>query len=182
MLNRFIKKIILSFSFNNNGFSLLEIIIVMAIFSFALVGISSLMLQTMQAESLNAGYLKASLFSQEGLELVRGYRDENWLNPALPEWDANFGDMDGEFTIYYGNAINIDDTADDFSHDSTILYYNGTCYDHVDTGTPSVYKRLITVDDSTCGTDCWNVKSEVRWVSSGRTSIYVAETILYDWR
>lgn len=181
MLINYFKKFISKQVFDEKGFSFMELIVVMAIFSMGLVGISSLMLQSMRTESLNAGYLKASLFAQEGVELVRGYRDENWLNPLTPPWDENFGDMDGTFTIYYGNTINVDDGPDDFSSDSTILRYNGTFYDHVFGGTPSSYRRLITAT-TTCGTDCWNIKSEVQWSTSGKINNYSIDTILYDWR
>ncbi|MDA3840719.1 MAG: type II secretion system protein [Patescibacteria group bacterium] len=182
MLTNISKKIFLFPPSNKRGFSLMEIIVVLAMFSFGLVGISSLMLMTMRAESLNAGYLKASLFAQEGLELVRGYRDENWLNSSLPDWDDNFGGTDRTFTIYYGDSITTNDVAS-INDSDTILRYNGNFYDHVAGGAPSTYRRLITVSDCTpSSSDCWEVESRVNWVTSGKSNDYIAKTLLYNWR
>lgn len=176
----------------NNGFSIAEVMIAITIFSIGIIGVSSMMLQTMQAETLNAGHLKASMLAQEGLELVRGLRDENWirleLDPTLTAedipWDNLFSQTDtgGAFAIdYLGNYYT---GLGDISHASTTLRLNsGDFYEHA-TGIPTNFKRLITVNDS-CpigGVDCWNVIATVQWTSSGKINNYRAQTTLYDWR
>ena len=60
------------------GFTLLEVTAVTAILTIALLGISSLVIQNLQAHNYNHNFLIASMLSQEGLELVRNIRDDNW--------------------------------------------------------------------------------------------------------
>lgn len=168
---------------NKGGFTILETMVAIAIFSIGLVGISSLFLQTMQAESLNAGYLKASMLAQEGVELVRNVRDENWLDQSATSWDRYIADggADTTFVIDY-NPASIYFNPDTLDSSETILSIDANNFYSHSGVTPTNFRRLITIDDTTCGNDCWSIKSEVRWTSSGRTNNYIAETILYDWR
>lgn len=164
----------------NKGFTLLEIMVSITIFSFGLIGVSSLMLQAMQAETLNAGYLKASMLAQEGIELTRGLRDENWLSQGANFWDDNIaGSLDDTFIIDYNGLP--DDTPNSLDDSSTFLSLDANNFYSHSGGTPSSYRRLIELDNS-CGTYCWNIKSHVRWISSGKVNNYIAETMLYDWR
>jgi len=157
----------------------MEVIVALSIFSIGLIGMASLMLQSMQAEALNEGYLKASLFAQEGVELVRGIRDENWLNPSLVAWDLNIYDpADTTFTIDYNN--NIDRSVDFITDAGAVLRLNGgDFYEHA-AGQATTYSRLMDV--TSCGPDCREVKATVSWKHSGKVSTYEATTILYDWR
>ena len=163
---------------NQNGFSMMEMIVVLSIFTIGLLGVASLMLQTMQAEAVNAGYLKASMFAQEGLELVRGYRDDNWLDQTATNWDDNFGDTDGEFIVDH-RLGSINDNPDFISESATFLRLNGDFYEH-GVGVLTNFRRLITVTN--CGVDCRGIESRVEWKASGKEHSYVAETILYNWR
>lgn len=167
---------------NKGGFTILETMVAIAIFSIGLVGISSLFLQTMQAESLNAGYLKASMLAQEGVELVRNVRDENWLDQSATSWDRYIADggADTTFVIDY-NPASIDFTPDSLNDAGATLFVDANDFYSHSGITPTSYRRLITAT-TTCGSDCWDIKSEVQWSSSGKINNYVAETILYDWR
>ncbi len=169
---------------NNKGFSIMEMIVVLAIFSLGLLGIASLMLQTMQAEATNAGYLRASMLAQEGIELVRGYRDDNWLNESATDWDDNFGDIDtdGDYIIdYTTDPTSINDNPDSISDSATILLKDAAGYYQYNTGTPTIFRRLITVVRC-LSDDCYNIESKVNWSASGKHHSYVAKTRLYNWR
>lgn len=180
MFNKKIKK---------RGFSIIEVMIAITIFSIGIIGISSMMLQTMQAESLNSGHLKASMLAQEALELVRGLRDENWLffDPdsvsliaADIPWDDHFGYTDGTFII--DHVGNFNDTPDIINDPGAMLFVDANGFYQHGPGSPTSFKRLVTVDNSTCVGECWDIAVQVQWNSSGKINNYYAQTTLYNWR
>jgi prepilin-type N-terminal cleavage/methylation domain-containing protein len=61
------------------GFSLVEVIVVTAIITIGFMGVLTLVQRTIAIYGSNQNYLVASIMAQEGLELVRNVRDDNWL-------------------------------------------------------------------------------------------------------
>jgi len=197
MLNK--NKQINAYSSARQGFSIMEVVVAIGIFSIALIGISSLMLQNLQVEELNSDYLTASMLAQEGIEIVRNYRDHNWLNPANPAWNEFIGTSfsltlptDGTFIVDHStdydtvmNSLVIDDGPDSFSDSDTVLQVDPLGFYNHGIGDNTRFRRLITVDDTSAPCDtspCMRVTATVQWTSRGRTSEYLAETFLYDWR
>jgi prepilin-type N-terminal cleavage/methylation domain-containing protein len=172
---------------NKKGFTLLEIMAVLSVISIGMLGIVSLVIQNIQAQNVNQSYLVASMLAQEGLELVRNIRDENWLQ----ERDWKFGDgagsptdivQDLNYAIDYhptgisdngGNEVN--SITDPRAH----VYLNGGFYDNSETGQITPFSRLITVADNGGYLD---VDALVQWKERGRIHEYKASTVLYDWR
>lgn len=181
---------------NKNGFSLLEIITVLGIISVGLLGISTLVIQSMQAKNVNQNYLVASMLAQEGIELVRNIRDENWLvdRSSWKYGDAPAGDFDivqdKKYVIDYGNGIpavikdqggaNVNDITDPGAR----LYLNSSgFYTHNSTNASSTpFSRLVTVVDNNSPSDVVTITVEVRWDDRGKMQNYKAETMLYNWR
>ncbi|MBA3047479.1 prepilin-type N-terminal cleavage/methylation domain-containing protein [Patescibacteria group bacterium] len=157
------------------GFSLLEVMIAVLIITMGMIGVLSLVLQNIQVQYINKNDLIASQLAQEGLELVRNIRDENWL-------DGNAYDSgivgDGTYTIDYTFAINdlinsIDDVGAKLNINGAGFYIHGA-------GSATPFYRLITVDDSSA--EHLKVECKVRWSERSRTHDYTAATLLYDWR
>ncbi len=187
--------------FNNKGFSILEASIVMGVVSIGLLGVFSLVLQNIQAQKVNKNMLVASMLAQEGLELVRNIRDDNWVASPAVAWDLDItGWNNDDFTVDYemvfvdiDNGNDLDDITEELP---TKLYFtNGGAFDnfytHDSTGgnKATMYSRLITVDDIDASTvadgviDYYKVKSHVQWKDSkGVLKNYIAETHLYNWR
>lgn len=176
-MNIFVNKI------NQSGFSILEVVLALGIISIGLLGVSSLVIQNLQVQNINRDYLIASMLAQEGLELVRNIRDENWLiGPVTVPWDTDITtNCDGTFIVNYNGTVDCDpDDIDDPSPDETRLYLHNGFYIHNSAGTPTQFYRLISAtkpDDHII-----EVSSTVRWRERGRTHDYVAETHLYNWR
>lgn len=189
---------------NEYGFSLLEVLIAIAIISIGLIGISSLSVQNIKAQSVNKNRLIASMLAQEGLELVRNVRDDNWLDESEPNWfdyifedSGNDGALELEKTFII-HAVNsqathpwlLDDEPDDFTHPDTYLYVDsGTgFFTHISTGNiRTLFKRLVKVRIFNIpGTDAledvMRLQVEVRWMERNNTQTYTAETYLYNWR
>lgn len=190
-----IKKRIHSFRKNKRGLSLLEMVVVIGIVTVSLVSISSLMTQSIQAQNINHNYLIASMLAQEGLELVRNKRDTNWLRPG---WDWKTGNNPGtdvdifQFVNGQTYAISsgtIDSTVNNISDAGAVLYQSiYGHYTHDTTGNslytgadPTIFSRLITVDDLGGETDILEIVCTVQWELRGKIYKYEAATKSYNW-
>ena len=164
------------------GFTLLEITVVTAILVIALLGISSLVIQNLQAQNYNHNFLIASMLSQEGLELVRNIRDDNWHNNN-PSWKTGTGAgsntdilQDLSYSIDYTGVI--DDTPNNIDDAGARLNITNDGYYVHTGGTPTQYYRIISVLDHS---DSIAASSTVKWNYRGQSHIFVASTELYDW-
>lgn len=170
------------------GFSLMEIIVVIFIISFGMIGVLSLVIQNIQVGSINKNMLIASHLAQEGIELVRNKRDNNWMS-STSDWELGDGldpntDMvqDGDYAIdYTGLGIldvdNINDAEARLYIDPDGFYRH---YSVPGTATSTEFYRMITVDTDTSNAST-TVRSLIQWKARGNTYQYVAETVLYDW-
>lgn len=176
----------------SQGFTIMEIIVVIFIIALSLSGIMSLVVQNMQVEYINKNMLMASQLAQEGLELVRNVRDANWLSGTnwrtgdSPGTDVDIT-QDNHYSIswdYSGGAIKIYD-ADEINDSLTRLYMdNSGFYRHYSTppanATSTAFSRLITVDSVTNSST--TISCIVQWRIRNNTHRYSAQTVLYDWR
>lgn len=173
---------------NHKGFTLLEITVVIYIISLGLIGIMSLVNQNIQVSYINKNELIASQLAQEGLELVRNIRDSNWLKEY--NWKNGNGtdnktdivQSDGSYNYTIDYLGNINESIN--SIDNARLYINGSgFYNHISSGTPTPFYRLIEVIDNSPPNDYYiTVKATVRWKEKNRTHDYMAQTLLYNWR
>src|SRR3990172_140667 len=85
------------------GFTIIEVIIAISLVNIGLLAISSLVIQNIQTQDINREYIIASMLAQEGLELARNIRDNNWRN-----------DIDWK----YGNGVN---SATDIVQDGSYI-------------------------------------------------------------
>ena len=63
-----------------NGLSIPEVMIAIFIILVGLSGISGVISKIIPVAGLSSLYFEASYLAQEGIELVRNIRDENWIN------------------------------------------------------------------------------------------------------
>lgn len=163
-----------------SAFTLIEIITVLFVVSLGLVGVLSLIIQNIQAQSLNKNSLIATQLAQEGIELVRKTRDTNWRSLPANRWQEGL----------IGPSINFYmDYTDSAPHLMLFpthrpLYLNGDgFYQHSPfsmTGTsPTVFSRLITIRPG--GNRMLQVISDVSWKDREKTYFYSVTTYLYAW-
>ena len=168
----------------------MEMMVVISITTIGLLGISSLVIQNQQAQLVNKNYIIGSMLAQEGLEIIRNIRDDNWLDPSAGGWndDLDNSDNDLTFVIDLEGRDFLDDIPNDFNSDLTKLYIDGTnndFYTHFSDGGANQetnFRRLITITEDGVG-NYIVVNSTVSWpVRGGGTNLYEAETYLYNWR
>ena len=185
------------FKINNNGFSIIEVSVALGVISIGILGVFSLVLQSIQAQNASKSVLVASMLAQEGIELVRNMRDENWISNPVVAWDLDInGYTNDDFTIDY--MINLAD-VDNGNLVDNIIEENGTklyftdgsnFYTHDSTAPnkPTMYSRLITAKEIDASsppdgvTDYYAVSSHVQWLEKDVLKNYIAETRLYNWR
>jgi prepilin-type N-terminal cleavage/methylation domain-containing protein len=98
----FLKKGIKSVVEGREGFTLIEMILVMVIVSLAFIGIYTLFAKTFNYDLENRKETIAANLAQEGVEMTRNLRDEYLLNLDADE-DPNYQYIDGTCNPYLRN-------------------------------------------------------------------------------
>jgi Tfp pilus assembly protein PilV len=168
------------------GFSVVELVVTTTIIVMGLLGISSLVIQNLQVENVNKNQLVASMLAQEGLELVRNIRDENWLsetnawNQDITFYNINTPYANNDFAIDYRGRDEIIDADGITDTDAKLYMDNNDLYTHDDSNsTTTPFARVITIVNSASKIEAGAV---VTWNAQGRVFNYTASTTLYDWR
>jgi type II secretory pathway pseudopilin PulG len=154
-----------------NGFTLMEIIVAMGVIISVLT--SALVLITLTINSTKTSRLRiiAISLSQEGLEIVRNIRDNNWLagRRTVLNWRQGLGP--GDYRVQY-------DSSGLLAFSTTPLRMNNGFYQY-DSGSNTLFYRKITIEH--IGNNQIRVISEVSWNERGRNQVISAETRLYNW-
>ncbi|MBI1888987.1 MAG: prepilin-type N-terminal cleavage/methylation domain-containing protein [Candidatus Spechtbacteria bacterium] len=168
------------------GFSLLEIIIAIAVLGSGIAGAIALINQTVVTGVFAQKQLIGAHLAQEGVEVMHNIRNTNWIkqnsDPAIL-WDG--GLTDGNSCVNFNSASLSDAGFAAGSCDSPAqrtLYFLNNRYIHSPTGVGSAtnFFRYISIAH---GVDS-DAKTFVRLTSTvswDKGSISVEE-VLYDWR
>lgn len=169
----------------SHGFTIMEIVVVVFIISLSLTGIMSLVVQNVQVEYINKNMIMASQLVQEGLELVRNKRDNNWL--AGSGWKTGIiGDNIYAITIDSSGAEPVIATIDvsDINDAKARLYIDDNGYyanlNSPDDEVSTAFFRIIEIKTETAAST--TVECLVQWQTRNNTHGYSAQTVLYDWR
>src|SRR3990167_2092649 len=153
-----------------NGFTLIELLVVIFIIGVGITGAFSLITYNFSSARDIKNKLIAASLVQEGLEVARNIRDNDWHQ------DNSFGSSlpDGLYRIQYDsyNLIPLG-TNPMINLSSEGVYYYGV-------GTPTLFKRTIKIEKQPNNVEII-VTSEVTWRGRGGDKILNAEMHLYDW-
>jgi type II secretory pathway pseudopilin PulG len=161
-----------------SAFSIIEIMAVVFIVTIGMIGMMNLIGQSIRVQRLNEHTLIAYQLAQEGIELVRVIRDDNWLTE---ENDFINAVNPGTYCLDFLN-INLEGP----NSSPCLLYLNvNNFYVHQSSGnTETPYSRLITIEEYEGETEnnvAVNVTVKITWEDVSGTFEYEAETRLYDW-
>lgn len=163
------------------GFSLIELLVAMAMFGIGLIGVASLAAQNIRVQYFNRNSLISAQLAQEGLEIARNRRDNDWKSssPAASLDDIYHESFILDYSGYYDPAYtNINDTP--------VLKINSNGFYSYDSNsiTETPFRRFLT---STCQTDpvidadyCL-ISCFVSWSGQGQSGDYQVEDYIYDW-
>lgn len=155
------------------GFTLVETLLALFILTTAIVAGLSVVNQGLSSTQVAKSKLIAANLTQEGIEVVRNIRDNNWLEQrTTPEllWDDGLSSGDWEATHqsqslepYQGRFLKNDNNG----------FYNYT------SGPDTKFKRKITIQKIT--NDQLRVISKVEWQERGKIYNLTAVGDLYNW-
>lgn len=137
------------------GFSLLELVLAIAIFALGSVALATMMIDSNISTKLSGERTQALLYAKEGIEAVRAIRDSGW---------NNIGSVIGAFGLATGG-------------DGWILSGSSDLID-------DKYTRVVDVGSSSSLSSTTRlVSTTVTWaLTPSRDASVVLQTILTDWR
>lgn len=156
----------------NKGFTLMELIIAIAVITTAVAALVALITFSVSGIRPGKSKLIAISLAQEGLEIVRNIRDSNWLAYKRSPDNWNEGLEAGEYRAQY-------DSISLFSFAGVPLKTNSNGFYQYDTGNNTPFFRKITITQP--ASNYIEVASEVTWQDKGKNQSVKAETKLYNW-
>jgi Tfp pilus assembly protein PilV len=150
---------------NRKGFSLIEVLFSLGMFVIGIFGVVSLMYGEMEKSMNRRNEAIAGALAQEGIELVRNIRDNNWQDTGK----AAFDNIDTKTNGIIDCGSNVDEVKDDtFSASGYGLVLDGNeRYVHGN-GQETHFKRRIIVEDD--GADRKIITSVTTWGGAGDPS------------
>jgi len=155
------------------GFSMIEVVIAVSIITTALIASLALITSSISSIQLNKTKIIATGLAQEGLEIVRNIRDNNWLDYKRSSINWLDGLSAGDYRVQYDSESLLAFSPTPLKIDSNGFYKYG------DSGTNTPFYRKITiqiVDENQI-----KVTAVVSWTEKRRSEIVSAETRLYNW-
>jgi prepilin-type N-terminal cleavage/methylation domain-containing protein len=173
----------------NKGFTLIEVVVSMALLILVFGGLIGVMILSQETKISTKNNLIANNLAQEGIDLVRFIRDQNYNNK---EEDVFLGiyTNDGKpysFTIMTdsGGLITIDAFSDGSvkNSDALKIFNHRYIYTADLTAINTPFRRLITTTYNAGATPPHlAVKSEVYWQSDNKQNTITIQDELTDWR
>lgn len=173
------------------GFTIIELLIACLIIVVGLLSVVSMILNAFTSTVSLSSNLTASYLAQEGFEVVRRIRDENfneryfsggsgdwyWAEGIIPEGDE--GPISG--SVHY-ESEGLEDKADDNLYiDSDGLFSYNT------SGEETNFKRKMIIEEKNytyqddVTTEYLLVTAEITWNEKGEVKEYKASTKLFNW-
>ncbi len=160
-----------------NGFTLVEIMISIFVISVAIIGIFQATTKYIQQTKFEKEGYVAALLGQEAIEIVKNFRDTNWVEGDAGGWN------NGLTSCSAGCEIDYDDTSFTlWSGSGRNLYLEGSSGLFKYLASPgindvkTIYTRKVIITES--GSDKLSIVVNVYW--KGNTTV-VKEDI-YNWK
>ena len=162
---------------NKKAFSIIEILIAIFIITTGIVGAMNLINRSISSVVVSKSELIATNLAQEGMEIVRGIRDTNWLKQREEPsrlWD--YGLVAGDWRVQYNSQALIS-----LGTNPVLNFNTSTGYYLYDATKPAtLFRRKITITNISA----YEIKvvCEVSWSERGHSFAISAEDRLYNWK
>lgn len=162
---------------NQKGFSLLEVMVAITILLVGVLALVSLLVSTINVTRLVQNKLIAAMLVQEGIEVVRNIRDNNWHDNL--DWNSGLT-INGNYTVQYNSSFltSITPPGPFLRKDANSRYqYSG--------GNNTIFRRTIVITNNPDGlgsTEDLKVESIVTWTEKGLPKTISAEDRLFNWK
>lgn len=159
------------------GFTLVEVIIAIAITVTALISAIVLIAFSSSSIKINKSKIIAVGLAQEGLEVVKNIRDNNWLHNCpvcdrrtAANWRIGLGE--GDWRVQYNLETLLSFEADPLKIDGNGLY-------QYINGPETFFYRRVNIQYLT--DDQIKVISQITWNEKGKDQTISAEAVYYNW-
>lgn len=160
---------------NKQGFTLMEVIVAVAIIITALISSLALITSSISGIKENKSKIIATGLAQEGLEIVRNIRDNNWLNYKRKADDWRDGLEAGDYLVEYNQESLLSFSSVPLKINTTNGRYQYS------SGNDTIYYRKITIQDIVGDIDQFKVVVDVSWQEAGKDNLFSVETRFYNW-
>ncbi len=153
------------------SFTIIEALVAITIFSLGIIYIAVSIWQSYSMASQATERFIAAYLAQEGLEIVKNLRSENYLNERA--WNNNLGA--GDYEVDYN-----DDSL--FIYQDRYLMIDSAGFYNYESGNPTIFKRKISI--SYPAQDQMKVTVTVFWPKKGlhqEVEQFSVTEILYNW-
>ena len=167
------------------GFTMIELIITLSILSFGIIGVYSVFSPVVTSTYGISHRLIASYLAQEGFEIVRNLRDNNFIaNPSPPTWSdgLRFCQLGCQLDYKTGNPSveNPENALQSYTGNYLMINPDGF-YSYDIGGQETIFKRKVTIDDS-LGPDVLKILVSVAWSYNSQPYEFKTEGYLYNWK
>ena len=163
----------------------MEAIVAIFVITAGIVGVLSLVTQTISSAIVSEDKLIAAYLAQEGIEIIRNIRDTNWIEAEtyFNDWNEGLTGCSGGCEADYTTSSILDPTLPSYNG-GRFLKIDGGFYNYT-SGTDTKFKRKITISelgtvDCPAGV-CLNVAVLVEWQEKGKPFNVPAQENLYNW-
>jgi prepilin-type N-terminal cleavage/methylation domain-containing protein len=166
---------------SNKGFTLIETLVAISIFTVSIVAMVSLTAQGVSQTTYAKNKLTASMLAQEGVEMMRNIRDNTMLDPnaATGGWENFINKIFPKCTNGAGcdiNPLDLNVLPVGWGH----LYRDVDGYFTPNTGgDATIFDRKIDVIVK--GSSEIEIVSNVKWLQNGTTRSVSVTEHLFDW-
>lgn len=154
------------------GFTLIEVIIAISIIVVGIISCISLISSSISGVTIGKSKIIAAGLAQEGVEIVRNIRDNNWTNykRTIDTWRDGLGE--GNWLVQYNGQSLISYSITKLKKDSNGFYQYAN-------GVNTEFYRKINI--SYIGNNQIKVLSEITWQEKGKNQSIQIENRLYNW-
>jgi len=168
---------------NEKGFTIVETLIALTIFSIAVAGIITVTVQGGTSTTATRNRMVANYLAQEGIELMRGYRDSSVLatpGDASLGWNNFVSSVSGCVASQCNmNATNPSAPVGCASTGCPLVYTASGFYTSVGTGTATPYSRKINL--ASYGSNEIEILSTVTWKEGSADRTITVQESIFNW-
>lgn len=164
-----------------NGFTMIELIITIAILSFGIIGVYMAFSPFVMLNYSISWRFKAVYLAQEGFEVIRNIRDNNFINGSI--WTAGgLTSCEEGCQADYKTGTSVESFDNQLKpyDPNNFLKINGDGFYSYDAGIDTIFKRKITITQAS-GTDTLKVNVQVFWDYNGQPFNFETIGYLYNW-
>ena len=162
-----------------NGFTIIELIIAIAVLSFGVVMVYGSFYDVSTATYSIGSRFTATYLDQEGLEIIRNIRDNNFINGET--WSAGLTGSPCEDGCQLDYKLSGYADLDPYD-DNAFLGLNSDGFYSYDIGsTPTIFRRKITITTVPGNDDVLNIEVLTTWTYKGDVLSFKIDEALYNW-